>query len=61
MANQSNHWQRGIRPIPDHSYPGPITYDTKGPDTRFPPASSTFSGEPFLDLEKEAVAMMTLE
>src|SRR5689334_15592492 len=37
MANQNDHVQREILPIPDIPPVGLTTYDAKDPDTRYPP------------------------
>jgi hypothetical protein len=37
VENLNGHQSRSILPIPDQSYPGPVTYDAKDPDTSFPP------------------------
>jgi hypothetical protein len=34
-----DHIQRNVLPLPDQPRTGPITYDAKDPDTKFPPIS----------------------
>jgi arylsulfatase A-like enzyme len=37
MANVPDSHARSVLPIPDQAYAGPILYDTKDPDAKFPP------------------------
>ena len=37
MANQPDKHQRSVLPIPNRAYAGPIKYDAKDPDSKFPP------------------------